>query len=343
MNGRTLLLALILAGCAPPAGLTPEETQRVDRWLLCEECTEGELDSVLAIGERAVGRLEDALRGPPSDRLANMRMQAEAMYGRTSPGGIDSLKYVEHYVGNYIATYQSRAAIALDSINTPRARAALLDALSHDSIYRADVRRILGRAAGADLSVVAGDSQHAPLNAFVRTAPEFLVADSSGQGLPDVRVAFRVDSGGGAVSDSVQRSNSEGRAKVGWRLGPDLNDSVNVLRVVAAGKVAWIRAVGHRPGRRVVFLVQPSDGTQGQPITPPVQIAIQDAYGRHEASFSGNAQVTVEGTAIASIQTISGGKAILPALSLPASGTYRLRVGVVGLPPAFSEPFTISP
>jgi hypothetical protein len=51
-GGLLFALALALAGCDR---LTSAEEAKVRRWLLCEECAEGELDSVVALGDRAVG------------------------------------------------------------------------------------------------------------------------------------------------------------------------------------------------------------------------------------------------------------------------------------------------
>ena len=53
-------LALVAAAC----GFADTEQQAVRVWLLCDECTDGERESVNAIGHRAVPFLTEALRGP---------------------------------------------------------------------------------------------------------------------------------------------------------------------------------------------------------------------------------------------------------------------------------------
>lgn len=333
-------LAIALTACDSPK---PAEERAIRRWLLCEECVEGELDSVVALGSRGEKAMRRALKGPPDDRLANMRRQAEAMYARIPNPGISRQKYVEHYTGNYVASYQSRAVVALTRFNTPSAHAALVDALRNDAPYRQDVRRILGKSVGAVSTVVAGDSQHAPLDSLVRVDPTILVRDSiTARALSNVRVIFRVDSGGGRVIDSVRFTDGEGKAAVRWQLGP--SDSVNVVAVLAAGQTLRIRALGHPYGNRVVFLMQPNNARIGQPIPPPPRIAVQDAWGTTQSSFNRDAVVSVQGTNTQAAYNIVGGLATISDLRVfsPGSG-FRLRVSIAGVPPASSARFDVTP
>ena len=71
---RFLALALIgsLAACV--------HNRAIDRWLMCDECMEGELDSVVALESGAVERLTNTLGGPPPDRAENMRRRFSASY-----------------------------------------------------------------------------------------------------------------------------------------------------------------------------------------------------------------------------------------------------------------------
>jgi hypothetical protein len=338
-----LTFLLALTGCK---SLNQAEERTLKRWLLCEECVEGERDSVVALGDRAVDALAEALSGPPKEGRNTIRKHAEAMYDRNpAPAPLGRKEYVELAVGNYVATYQKRAAIALRGIGTPRAHAVLVAALRDEGRYRKDVLPVLGESVGASISVVAGDSQHAAIDEPLKEKPVVLVADSVGHGLGDVRVLFRVDSGGGALmSDSVQRTDENGKADVSWRLGGDPADTVNWLRAVAAGQVVQIRATGHPPGPRIVFVVQPSNGTAGQPMAPLGRIAVQDAFGTLQTTFSQSAVATVEGTAIEGLLNIDHGEGTLPALIVPAPGTgLRLRVQTLGLPTAYSARFDIVP
>jgi hypothetical protein len=339
--GPRLALILGLAACRQQS-LKPEEELTVRRWLLCDECLEGELDSVVVKGNGVVGRLADALKGPPQRGRRNVELQARAMYARGPQVAISQQKFVEHYLDNYEAVYQSRGAVALGRIPTPEAHAALLNALRRDSVYREDVRRVLGQSAKAVIAIFAGDSQHAPLASVVRVDPTVLVRDTTtGQPLSGVSVAFQVDSGGGTVIPATQVTNSQGNAAVRWRLGP--TDSVNMLRAVAAGQTVRFVATGHPPGPRVVFVVQPSDAVSNQPMTPPPQIAVQDAWGATLTNVNQTtAVVTIDPINVQTIRNISNGVATLAGLIIAQADTgFRLRVAVQGASPAVSAPFGV--
>ena len=234
-----LLIAGVLAGCDP---LTPAERRTIDEWLQCEECSDGELDSVAQLGNRGVRRLTAALRGAPPEDSSNIRFQAESMHARVQGATIPVTEYADRAVANYKATYQKRAAIGLHRINTPQAHAALVAALHDYARYRADVLRVLGAAAGAQLSKLEGDSQVVLVDSFVPVDPRVLVSDSTQQaeGMPGIRVVFQVDSGGGQLSDSVRFTDTQGQASVRWRLGP--TPGQNQLRASAAGREVIFQA-----------------------------------------------------------------------------------------------------
>jgi hypothetical protein len=337
--GTLLGLAVMLTACQP----TTAERNTVRRWLLCEECSEGELDAVVALGDRVTGVLAEALKGPPRSYRENVRRQAEAMYDRITGARLSQQQYVGHFVDNYVATYQSRSVVALQRIGTPRAHAVLLAALQSDTIYRDDVLRQLGAASQVSLSRFAGEAQSAPLDSFVLVNPTVLVRDSTtGQPLGNVRVVFRVDSGGGRIVDSVQRTGPEGLASVRWQLGAP--DSVNVLHAEAAGGIVRFHAAGHGFTPRIVFVTQPANGTVGHLITPAVRIAILDPWDRRVSTFNGDAEVRVPGTALALIQPVVAGEASIGGLLLTVPGTgFRLRVVMIGTTPATSEPFDVTP
>jgi hypothetical protein len=339
-----------LVACGPSQ---PEQVA-INRWLLCEECVSGELDSVVAVGDRAVGVLGSALQGPSAARYENVRRQAIESYDRLKAFAGGSVRttrqdYVAHYLDNYVATYQSRAAIALARIGTTRARAALLEAIRSDSAYRNDVRRALGSAAAAVLTIVAGDTQSAPLDSFVSTDPSIALRDTTGQPMNGVRVVFVVDSGGGQVPDSIRRTTPNGIASVPWQLGPV--DSMNVLRVAAAGRVVRFHAVGRPLGAHLAFTVQPTTAHANATVVPAVRVTARDSSGNADPSFSGIVTISISpgtGTpgAILSGTTVvaaSAGVATFSNLSINLVGVgYRLTVTTPGLVGATSTAFNIN-
>ena len=269
------------------------------------------------------------------------------MYARLSSPPLAQQVYARHFVDNYVATYQSRAAIALGLIGTPRAQAILLKAARNDTTSREDVLRAIGAAAPIALAVAAGDSQSAPADSTVRIDPSVLVTDVRDSAAPrplaDVRVVFRVESGGGRVgADSVQRTSANGTAAVRWQLGPGV-DSVNILRVVAAGRTIRFRATGRGFTPRLAFVVQPHDGRRGQPMDTVV-VAALDAWDQQAANFNAAVDLTVPGTPFSLIQPTSAGAAFFPGIVLNFTGTgFRFRATAAGAAEALSAPFDILP
>lgn len=161
MNKRGILLmgfAAIVSGCNPtgqdevaagaiaaeasgsqtqeqPAA-QPQDAQAVlAAWFECEECREGQLRAVVALGQEVVPRLATYLaEGPPEEALASRRAALQGSYQRlTERLGAERMAeqqmtqsdYLELYAGNYVSLYRVRSAMALGEIGGPAARQAL--------------------------------------------------------------------------------------------------------------------------------------------------------------------------------------------------------------------------
>lgn len=335
-----LVGSISVTRCDP---LSRADHQAVRRWLLCEECSEGERDAVVALGDRAVGALGEALQAPPAEGLETVRRRAEENFQRVRAGRMDRSEYVAHFTENYRARYQSRAAIALGLIGTASARTLLIEAARHDSAYREDVQGFIGSAAGIRLTIQDGDSQSAPVDSVLRQLPTVLVSDSAtGLGIAGIRVVFQVDSGGGSVMDSVLRSDTAGLAATRWRMGH--TPGVNLMRATAAGQTVWFRADGRAPGPALVFTVQPSTTQAGQPITPPVRIEARDEWGQTLTNYNNTVVVRVPGAGWASVRPMVNGVSVFSNLvMLVPPAVVQLRATSLGFPPALSDSFTISP
>jgi hypothetical protein len=341
---RVLVLAGLVAtlsACHP----TPGEKENVRRWLLCEECNEGELEAVVPLGDRVTGMLRDALlQGPSATHRKHIQRQARERFDRlSSPTLVTAASYVNHYDSNYIANYQAHAAIALGRIGTADARAALAEALQRDSSFRYDVLRELGYAAPIALDTASGGNQSAPLDSVARIDPTVRLRDSvSGQGLADVLVGFTIDSGGGHVDTSLRRTDANGRASVRWTLGPG-PDSSNVLRAETFRRIVLFRATGHGLTPRLVFAAQPLNGTSGQPLLPGIQALVLDAWNQRDTTFSGAARALIIGTADTVNGQVVKGVVDFPNLVPSVLGTFRIRVEAAGATPAVSQLFDIVP
>lgn len=120
-------------------------------WLECEECTEGQLESVVEFGNILTPSLAATLREGPAPasrellrRALDRRYDELLAYRKAHPERIalsDRDTFVGQYMENFDALYRVRAARALAAIGTPEARRALEEASRGD--FRSDVRTVL--------------------------------------------------------------------------------------------------------------------------------------------------------------------------------------------------------
>jgi hypothetical protein len=132
-----------------------ELRQAVTAWLECEECTEGQLESVAKLGELAVPSLAAALeRGPSPASLERLQLHLErnyremSVYAETHDEVKMDLKldeYVKIYLENYVASHRARAAEALGKIGGEGAKTRL-EAASKLKL-RADVLAVVRASA----------------------------------------------------------------------------------------------------------------------------------------------------------------------------------------------------
>jgi hypothetical protein len=152
-----VVVALLAAGCAAPAPLittpvTPpparaaEMRSTIIAWLECEECSEGELEAVVKLGQAAVPTLAASLRdGPSPARREQLRRHLQESHARLKDRSRTSAAvYVQRYTENLEALYRVRAARALSLVGGPAARQALEDAQRQP--YRDDVTQSIKAA-----------------------------------------------------------------------------------------------------------------------------------------------------------------------------------------------------
>jgi len=149
--------ASLAVGCKAPAPadsgqLTPSEVaelnQRIIDWLECEECRDGELERVTALGAEAVPALVATLeRGPSPAKVETLRRSLADSYARLAAyaeqredvvSSMSETEYVRLYTENFVARYQARAAVALRRIGGSAAEAALETAARGE--HRPDVQ-----------------------------------------------------------------------------------------------------------------------------------------------------------------------------------------------------------
>ncbi len=104
---------------------------------------------------------------------------------------------------------------------------------------------------------------------------------------------------------------------------------------------------GETASRRLAFLVQPTDVTAGNPISPEVKVIAVDSIGRVLGEFSGAVSMTLgSGESGGSVSgttsvTASGGLAIFPRLVVSQAGRYTLIASAPGLVSVSSTTFSV--
>lgn len=140
---------------APGAQDSAELRRALLAYFECEECTDGELQTLLKFGERATPSLAAALRqGPSLAKREQARLAYEAAYeeltayARAHPKNVrvpmTKEQYLGTYLGNYEVLHKTRAARALAEIGGPEARAALQQALGAEKSE--EVKRVVAES-----------------------------------------------------------------------------------------------------------------------------------------------------------------------------------------------------
>jgi hypothetical protein len=110
-------------------------------WLQCDDCVDGELDTLTNFNTSAVDPLIDKLEGPSLEELQNYHEHLTESFNSIRnylfAHSIDSIDlsrsdYFEMYLSNFNATYQLRSALALGSIGDPKGEIAMRDMLNND-------------------------------------------------------------------------------------------------------------------------------------------------------------------------------------------------------------------
>ena len=128
-----------------------------------------------------------------------------------------------------------------------------------------------------------------------------------------------------------------------------INEGNTTIRATVEGKVGSASVtVNPRPASRLGFVAQPQNGTAGQPLAPPVRVAVQDDIGRTVRTATtaitvalsdnpGNATLagTLTATAVQGVATFAD-----LVLNSAAAG-YTLRATAAPLSPGISNPFAI--
>jgi large repetitive protein len=210
-------------------------------------------------------------------------------------------------------------------------------------------------AAPAKLTKVAGDGQTAAAGASVATPPSVKVTDADDNPIQGVLVTFAVTGGGGTVSPTAPvATGTNGIAAVtSWRLGPVAGPNqltATVSGTGVAGSPAVFTATGAVGGaNRLAFTVEPVNAAVGAPITPAVEVQIQDGSGNPVTSATNPITISLgtnpSNAALAGTTTVNAvaGVATFSNLNInkPGSGYTLTATSTSGLTGTTSSPFDV--
>jgi adhesin/invasin len=169
--------------------------------------------------------------------------------------------------------------------------------------------------AGAQMVIVSGNNQTAPVGRLVPVAPTVQVRNAGGTPVPGVSVTFTVASGGGAVVGSRQITDASGTATVGgWFLGS--TPGANTLTASAQGTTPVTFTATAQAGQ-AVSMVAVSTTSQTAPaganVVNPPSVAVRDAAG-----------IPVAGVQVTFTVTLGGGSVTGSPATTNASGIATL-------------------
>jgi hypothetical protein len=162
------------------------------------------------------------------------------------------------------------------------------------------------------------------------------VSDQFGNPLAGVPVAWVVTSGGGAVSASVQPTDSTGTSRVTWTLGARLDEPQRVIGQAPVGSPVTFTATPRLPTTATLTAVAgaPTSGTVGQQIATPFEVLLRLPNGTPVQGATVNWAVVAGPATVApaSNTTASNGRASARLTLGNTPGQVILSATVAGLP-----------
>lgn len=184
----------------------------------------------------------------------------------------------------------------------------------------------------ARLSLVAGPAP-TPAGGIAAELVELQVTDTTGLPLGDVLVGWRA-ADGGVLSPETDRTDSSGRARARWRLGPRAGRQHGWAEI-GSGRAALrltleATALPGRPAAVVVTRPGTRVGTVGGPARPAIELRVVDGSGNAVPGVALSARVA-GGAAMASPTTDSVGRATVGWILGPVAGGQRLTIVAEGV------------
>ena len=188
----------------------------------------------------------------------------------------------------------------------------------------------------ANVTIVAGNGQTAPVGSVVPIAPAVRVTDAGGAPLADVPVTFAVTAGNGSVTGATPVTDGAGIATVGsWRLGNAAGTNTMSATVTGLAPVTFTAAGTPGPPTTVaVFSGDNQTAFGGSALAAPLVVEVRDALGNGIAGITVNWSASHGSVAPPSMVTNTQGRAQTSWTLGTNATTQSATASVTGLTPA---------
>ncbi len=206
----------------------------------------------------------------------------------------------------------------------------------------------------AVLTVSAGNAQTGAAGSALAQSLVAFVTTADGEPVGGVHVAWHVRAGGGFVSTPTSSTDDQGHGSVVLTVGTAAGANADTVEAsvaeIAGPPLLFTASTVAGPAARLVFTQAPSPTAASAPISPAVQVSVEDAFGNIVSASGAGIDLALgasPGGATLSGQThgtTQSGVASFPDLTLDKPWTgYTLVASSANLPAATSVPFLIAP
>jgi hypothetical protein len=181
---------------------------------------------------------------------------------------------------------------------------------------------------------------------YVETLPAVFVHDANGQPLENIRVIFRLTSGGGSISGEETRSNAQGIATLAeWKLGTAAGDESVTATAGLVSVPFFATAVAGPPVSVAKISGDNQTAPRGTAIPIPLEVKVTDAYENPVASTVVIFTVEAGGGSLTgdNVTTNLQGVATLGSWTLGATGDQSVVTTVADLSPLTFRAHAIEP
>lgn len=203
-------------------------------------------------------------------------------------------------------------------------------------------------SAATSISIVQGDGQTGPAGAALPLTLAVDVRDAVGLPAQGVAVTFAIAQGGGSLAPAVALTDALGLGETTYTLGGTAGPASVTASVAGLPSVTFSATIAAAAPVQLVFRAAPAAATATVAMTPPVDVAIEDAFGNTvpvaEPITIALGVNPVAGTLAGTLtRTTSSGVASFDDLAIDAAGSgYTLIAQHAALPTIECAPFDVA-